>query len=144
MHMRQPEVPTSCYQTTYRELMSADSDSQGRAAQAEAFLAQQLPRVEGLPTDLPETPDGLADWMAASAADVTARYGDYLARRKAGGPREFFSNRAHTLFFLQAVAPTKLVDGAWLFGTLGHGKDPRLAGLVQTYLEELGDGDPSK
>src|SRR5690606_30288945 len=36
-----------------------------------------------------------------------------------------------------------LVDGAWLFGLLEHWADYRFHGLVRTYLEELGDGDPA-
>jgi hypothetical protein len=47
------------------------------------------------------------------------------------------------MYFIQRVAPTKLVDGAWLFGLLAHWSDYRFHGLVRTYLEELGDGDPA-
>ena len=32
--------------------------------------------------------------------------------------RQYFSNRAHALYFLRCAAPTKLVDGAWLFNML--------------------------
>ncbi|MNN16230.1 hypothetical protein D3C81_1293640 [compost metagenome] len=46
------------------------------------------------------------------------------------------------MWFLQQVAPTKAVDGAWLQGTLHHWRDPRYHGLIRTYLEELGNGDP--
>lgn len=61
---------------------------------------------------------------------MARQYADYLKARKDGGPRQFFSNKAHALFFLQAVAPTKLVDGAWLYGLLQHWRDPRFEGLV--------------
>src|SRR5690606_5140997 len=54
----------------------------------------------------------------------------------------FFANRAQALWFLQQVAPTKAVDGAWLHGALQHWRDPRYHGLIRTYLEELGNGDP--
>ncbi|RYF56716.1 MAG: iron-containing redox enzyme family protein [Comamonadaceae bacterium] len=82
--------------------------------------------------------------MEASARRTTDAYQDYLASRKAGAPRRYFSNRAHALNFLQSVAPTKLVDGSWLYGTLPYRADPRMSGLAQTYLEELGNGDETK
>lgn len=44
------------------------------------------------------------------------------------------------LYFLRAVAPTKLVDGAWLYGLLPHWRNARFADLVRTYVEELGEG----
>ena len=80
----------------------------------------------------------------STATEVARQYADYLKARKAGGARQFFSNKAHALFFLQAVAPTKLVDGAWLSGLLPHWRDPRFDGLICTYLEELGDGNPAQ
>jgi hypothetical protein len=42
------------------------------------------------------------------------------------------------------VAPTKLVDGAWLYGLLEHAGNPKLSDLVRTYVEELGEGDGQK
>ena len=42
------------------------------------------------------------------------------------------------------MAPTKLVDGAWLYGLLQRWDDARFTALIQTYLEELGDGLPEK
>lgn len=59
-----------------------------------------------------------------------------------GRGASFFANRSHALWFLQQVAPTKAVDGAWLHGALWHWQDPRFHGLIRTFLEELGDGDP--
>ena len=73
--------------------------------------------------------------------DETARaYRSYLDERQAGAPRRYFSCRSHALHFLRTVAPTKLVDGAWLFGLLQRWQDPRIAPLIRTYLEELGCG----
>ena len=51
-----------------------------------------------------------------------------------------FRNRSHALHFIKSVAPTKLVDGAWLYGLLPRWTDARLAPLIRIYLEELGDG----
>lgn len=42
------------------------------------------------------------------------------------------------------MAPTKLVDGAWLHGLLPQWRDPRFEGLIGTFLEELGDGNPAR
>jgi hypothetical protein len=61
-----------------------------------------------------------------------------------GGGRRYFLNKAHALYFLQCVAPTKQVDGAWLYGVLAHWRDYRYDGLLTTYLEELGDGEPTQ
>ena len=131
------------HRCAYQTLMDFRSPAQPHPA-AEPYLRSALQRVENTQDDLPDSPDGLADWMKASADRATAAYADYLAQRKAGAPRRFFSNRSHALNFLQAVAPTKLVDGAWLFGVLRFAQDPRLFGLAQTYLEELGNGDVTK
>jgi hypothetical protein len=48
------------------------------------------------------------------------------------------------LYFLKGVAPTKLVDGAWLYGVLSRWDNPDFHPLIKTYLEELGDGVPDK
>lgn len=110
---------------------------------ARDFLDAQLQHAAGMPCDLPESPQQLLQWMRAGAARTTAEYNKYLHGRKLGEPRRYFSCRAHALYFLRAVAPTKLVDGAWLYGVLPHWRDNRLNFLVQTYLEELGDGVPA-
>jgi hypothetical protein len=109
---------------------------------AQDFLAEQLQRAALLPEELPQDPS--AWWVAGHCTEVARQYADYLQQRQAGGPRQFFSNKAHALYFLQAVAPTKLVDGAWLYGLLAQWRDPRFDGLLCTYLEELGDGNPAQ
>lgn len=115
----------------------------GEVLGSAAWLAEQLMRVQSLDDDLPATPSELGEWTARRSAAVAAEYADYLAGRKAGAPRRYFSNRAHALYFLHHVAPTKAVDGAWLHGTLRHWADPRYHGLIRIYLEELGDGEPA-
>ena len=89
-------------------------------------------------------PGALPRWQHEQLDATGARYQAYLAERKAGGPRRYFSNRSHALHFLRSVAPTKLVDGAWLYGLLGDSANPRLSDLIFTYLEELGDGRPDR
>ena len=127
----------------YKRLNAGETGTAVRAASSE-FLAAQLARVEALPSTMPESPEDVEVWMAANAQLVTAKYSIYLEERRAGAPRRFFSNRAHALYFLQAVAPTKVVDGAWLAGLLAHGRNPRFDSLVRTYVEELGEGQADK
>ena len=124
----------------YERLLRED-DSR---ALAQSFLNEQLQLAAALPEELPQDPSTWHDWVAAHSADVARQYAEYLQQRKAGGPRQFFASKAQALYFLQAVAPTKLVDGAWLYGLLQHWRDPRFSGLLCTYLEELGEGNPAQ
>ncbi|VWX62478.1 Iron-containing redox enzyme [Burkholderiales bacterium 8X] len=103
-----------------------------------------LQETAKLPCELPESVEQLSAWMTDSVEATGHRYQAYLARRKAGGSREYFSTRSHALAFLRAVAPTKLVDGAWLYGLMGNWRNPRFNDLIHTYVEELGDGSPDK
>ena len=127
----------------YRKLASAQPGGALREESAE-FLRGQLAQVAQQPAELPETPEDLGLWMAAATQSAHSQYVLYLEQRKAGAPRRFFTNRAHALYFLRAVAPTKLVDGAWLYGLLAHWRNPRFSDLVRTYVEELGEGAPDK
>ncbi|WP_416195055.1 iron-containing redox enzyme family protein [Pseudomonas sp. MH10] len=111
---------------------------------AREFLHQQLAAVGEHPCDLPDSPSALEAWIETNAAQVGEQYAEYLKTRRNGGNRRYFTNRAHALYFLQCVAPSKAVDGAWLYGVLRHWDDYRFDGLVRTYLEELGDGDPAQ
>jgi hypothetical protein len=136
-------VPGGTLADFYRGLLSADTTG-GLAHEAGQFLDEQIAATAGLPCDLPDTPQGLEAWMQAGAQRATAAYAHYLEQRQAGAPRRYFSNRAHALYFLRAVAPTKLVDGAWLYGLLKHWRNPRFSDLLRTYVEELGDGAADK
>ncbi|WP_286919251.1 iron-containing redox enzyme family protein [Pseudomonas sp. UBA6753] len=107
-----------------------------------AWLSEQLVRAQHLPDDLPADPAQLEAWSASHANQVAEAYASYLEQRRQGAPRRYFANRAQALWFLQQVAPTKAVDGAWLHSTLRQWGDPRYHGLIRTYLEELGGGDP--
>ena len=107
-----------------------------------AWLDLQLAKAERLSDDLPDTAAQLDTWSRDHASQVSQAYSHYLEQRRQGAPRRYFSNRAHALWFIQQVAPTKAVDGAWLQSTLDQWRDPRYHGLIRTYLEELGDGDP--
>lgn len=117
--------------------------SDGDRRRAASFLRDQLHLAEMDQDNLPKL-DDLHAWMQGGVESVGALHRSYLDRRLAGGPREYFRSRGHALYFLRSVAPTKLVDGAWLYGLLSRWQDPRFLTLIQTYLEELGEGSPAK
>jgi len=135
--------PAGRMRQRYERLLAAQRSDAVRA-EAREFLAGALAQAEGEACELPDAPQDLTAWMHNAARLATAKYRAYLAERQAGAPRRYFSNRAHALHFLRAVAPTKLVDGAWLHGVLAHAQDARLADLVATYVEELGEGRADK
>ncbi|MEJ7807992.1 MAG: iron-containing redox enzyme family protein, partial [Telluria sp.] len=127
-----------------RALYMALADGNSDGAAIPAFLAAKLAEADSMPCDLPADPAHLAGWAAPRSAAVASQYRAYLAGRKEGAPRSYFSNRAHALYFLRCAAPTKLVDGAWLFGTLRRWHENEFRPLIKTYIEELGDGLPAK
>ncbi|MFB9241875.1 iron-containing redox enzyme family protein [Massilia antarctica] len=133
---------TSC-RALYDTLSQAEAPASA-AADAQAYLVSQLARARSQPCDLPDTPTGLDDWIAPRSAAIGALYQQYLASRRDGAARRYFSNKAHALYFLRRVAPTKLVDGAWLYGALQRWQENDFRPLVKTYVEELGDGLPDK
>ncbi|EZQ17140.1 iron-containing redox enzyme family protein [Halopseudomonas bauzanensis] len=113
-------------------------------AVARNFLQEQLKKAAKLKCDLPDSPEDLHQWVIDGNARTTQAYKQYLDTRKQGQPRRYFANRSQALFFLRGVAPTKLVDGSWLYGVLPQWQDLRLHTLVRTYLEELGEGEPEQ
>jgi hypothetical protein len=116
----------------------------GQLESAGDFLCGQLDQAARLESDLPPDMSGLHAWMQQSVHAVGQQYHEYLQERQAGAPRRYFGSKSHALYFLKSVAPTKMVDGAWLYGVLNHWRDPRFGSLIKTYLEELGEGLPSK
>ncbi|MGI4846633.1 MAG: iron-containing redox enzyme family protein [Janthinobacterium lividum] len=114
------------------------------AERVREFLETQLEAARQQQSDLPADMQGLSQWIVDNNEQVGQAYRNYLAARKAGGPRQYFSNKSHALYFLQTVAPTKLVDGAWLYGMLAQWRDARFTSLIKIYLEELGEGVPGK
>ncbi len=109
-----------------------------------SFLRGCLDDVAQRRDDVPADPRALPAWLEQAHERTASSYRQYVDERRAGAPRRFFRNRSHALAFLRTVAPTKLVDGAWLYGLLQRAKDARLAPLIRTYLEELGDGVASQ
>ncbi|RFB71227.1 MULTISPECIES: iron-containing redox enzyme family protein [unclassified Herbaspirillum] len=135
-------VHTTSAAVLYRAL-SAPQPSRAAREDGARYLQAQLAQAQDLPCDLPASPDDLQAWVTGRVASVGEQYADYLAARKDGAPRRYFATRSHALNFIRAVAPTKLVDGSWLYGTLPYWEDPDFRPLILTYLEELGDGDPA-
>lgn len=127
----------------YFALLQPDPSPEARSA-GQAYLARQLEATASLPCELPEQPEALMTWMDQQAAQVGDAYQAYLEERKAGAPRRYFQTKSHALYFLKSVAPTKAVDGAWLYGLLQRWNDARFYPLIRIYLEELGDGEPEK
>jgi hypothetical protein len=113
-------------------------------AMARTFLEQQLQQARLLNSDLPADAADMESWITERSEAIGAEYNAYLKQRRDGAPRRYFTTKAHALYFLKHVAPTKLVDGAWLYGVLERWDDPDFRPLIQTYLEELGDGAPDK
>ncbi|RKS27453.1 heme oxygenase-like protein [Pseudomonas sp. WPR_5_2] len=138
-----PEAPTpsgthfSLYTRLIRTSADVDQDS------VRHYLQNQLEAARTLPSNLPTDVTEISGWVTGNSQSVAKLYSKYLEGRRAGGNRKYFTNKAHALFFLQHVAPSKLVDGAWLYGSVRHADDWRFRGLIRTYLEELGDGDPT-
>ena len=127
----------------YESLSNVQPDEATRV-RAGVFLHNALHQVQSSECELPDSPHDLLAWMHNSAQLAGANYRAYLEGRKAGQPRRYFQNRAHALYFLRNVAPTKLVDGAWLYGVLAHWQNPRFSQLIATYVEELGEGQADK
>ena len=125
----------------YRALMSGQGPATVNVAD---FLRRQIGHASPLPADLPDDLTSLEQWSRDHIAKVGEAYRTYLDERKSGGPRRYFPTRSHAMHFIRGVAPTKLVDGAWLYGMLGKWEDPLCRGLIRTYLEELGDGVPGQ
>jgi len=127
----------------YHRLSRPDPSASSRR-DAAAFITAQLRAVDDADIDLPEDPGQLESWSQRCNDHTGNAFQRYLRARKAGAPRRYFSCKSQALYFIGSVAPTKLVDGAWLFGLLHHWRDRRFGALIHTYLEELGDGEPDQ
>jgi len=121
-----------------------DAPAAGAIEGARAYLDAQLAAARGLPHDLPAYPADVAAWIEQRTMAIGEQYRAYLAGRKNGKPRLYFSNKSHALYFLKSVAPTKLVDGSWLYGAVSRWADADFRPLIKIYLEELGEGHPDK
>lgn len=107
---------------------------------ARELLQQQLLQCRETAPPIPTDPATLQAWIVESSREAGLQYQAYLQERQQGAPRRYFSSKAHALYFIKHVAPTKMVDGSWLYGLLPYWNDPAYAALIDIYLEELGDG----
>ncbi|MFL6707396.1 MAG: iron-containing redox enzyme family protein [Massilia sp.] len=129
----------------YLALSEAAPDAAALAAAAD-WLAVRLQESAAAASSLPAPGHGAAftTFLAARQDEIDEQYKQYVAERRAGAPRRMFSGRAHALYYLKAIAPTRLTDGAWLYGALARWDEPAMRPLIATYLEELGNGVPDK
>lgn len=123
----------------YFSLLAPSGFSKNRVESSD-FLRAQLRETSQHPSTVPLHLEQLEAWLLEQHAVVGRQYQSYLAARAAGEPRWYFSSKAHALYFLRVAAPTKMVDGAWLYGLTRHWHDSRFASLLKIYLEELGNG----
>lgn len=123
----------------YRQLLAQPEDLSVRDA-ARIFLQACLEQADSQATGFPAEACDWDEWARLSARRCADGYQQYREGRAAGEARRYFQCRAHALHFLRGVSPTKLVDGAWLYGLVRQCEDPRLRLLIHTYLEELGEG----
>ena len=137
-------APTRPGQGAKNVYYSLYADPSASPEEAKAFVADHIAIARELPSDLPSNISALQAWIEQRAEIVGQQYREYLAARKNGAPRRYFSCRAHALYFLKGVGPTKLVDGAWLYGLVRQWDNVAFHPLIKTYLEELGEGLPDK
>lgn len=121
-----------------------DPDSKDTLRRSRRLLTTLLNDIDIHQCDLPSDLQRLGEWVENSATRVANQYRAYLDARKRGQPRAYFSTKGHALYFLRCVAPTKLVDGAWLYGTVRHWQHSRYWSLLHTYMEELGGGEAAQ
>jgi len=127
-------APRQTGQGARKLYFSLYADPAAQPAHARAFVDEQIALARELPVDLPSNINDLQAWIEERTDIVGQEYREYLAARKNGAPRRYFSCRAHALYFIKGVAPTKLVDGAWLYGLVRQWDDVAFHPLIKTYL----------
>lgn len=103
------------------------------------FLESEISHLIG-DHDFPTHIDQLQQWITKQNKAQCASYSEYIERRSNGGAREYFSTTSKAYEFLYKIAPTKRVDGAWLYSFTQYWNDPIFRDFIQIYLEELGLG----
>lgn len=117
-----------------------DINEQQKQTIAEQFLQQQIASLNIETIDFPAQIQTLDQWCQQKHYHVAQQYQHYLSNRRAGQGRSYFPHVSAAFEFLIKVAPTKRVDGAWLYSTVKYWNDARFRELIITYLEELGLG----
>lgn len=135
-------ISTSIHPISYKEVyLNLLNGNQNNSLEAISFLEAQLSSLNNQPNYLPEDITEVKNWMLQNSSAVGEKYQEYLTHRKNGAPRQYFRSKSHALFFIKSVAPTKMVDGSWLYGFLKYWQDDRFLALIKIYLEELGNGN---
>src|SRR5690242_18400088 len=80
--------------TSARDLYFALMDNPAAAFDAaRGFLRARIEEARAEPADLPEAPWQLQGWIESRAETVGIAYREYLAARKNGAPRRYFTNK---------------------------------------------------
>ena len=104
------------------------------------FLENEISSLKEDDCEFPDHIDQLEEWIIKQNKAQCICYGEYIKRRGNGGVREYFSTTSQAYEFLYKIAPTKRVDGAWLYSFTQYWDDPAFRDFIQIYLEELGLG----
>ena len=104
------------------------------------FLENEISNLNDDDYELPTHIDQFDEWITKQNKAQCICYGEYIERRGNGGMREYFSTTSKAYEFLYKIAPTKRVDGAWLYSFTQYWDDPIFRDFIQIYLEELGLG----
>lgn len=107
---------------------------------ATELLRYELEHIGQSESSLPNEIEEFKRWYLNENTKVCLEYQDYLKKRQEGAQRQYFANIAQAFEFLIKVAPTKKVDGAWLYSVIKYWHDIEFHELILIYLEELGGG----
>lgn len=128
----------------YYELVSffldGDISNFEKEKRAINLLTHELETVNLKKSYIPNNIEEIKDWYQSENRKVCQSYHEYLSQRKSGAERQYFKNIGQAFEFLVKVAPTKKVDGAWLYSIVNYWNDPTFHDLIVIYLEELGLG----
>jgi hypothetical protein len=104
------------------------------------LLRHELDTVNLNKISVPENIEEIKEWYQSENRKACQLYQTYLTQRKSGCERTYFKNIGQAFEFLVKVAPTKKVDGSWLYSIVNYWNDPIFHDLILIYLEELGLG----
>lgn len=129
---------------SHKDIVQFFSAPEQDLAEKEQFAVHYLQRWIGArpaqQEQFPQQLDELGAWLNQQNIQACHAFQAYLERRKQNGAREYFANVGEALEFLVKIAPTKLVDGAWLYSLCKYWQTPALNEAIAIYLDELGGG----
>jgi len=110
---------------------------------ASIYLERRLAEAALLPPAWSDGMEGLEAWLDTRARTRWAGLRQYHEARQEGAPRRHFATLAQARRFLSVQAPLLLAEGAWLYHTTDHWRQPHFAPLINLYLGYLGKGVPA-